>query len=36
MNDDYVVSDLVEIGTSNETTFLDMTIVPAFLKSLCS
>lgn len=32
MNDDYVVFDLVKIGTANGTTLLDMTIVPTSLK----
>jgi len=36
MNDDYVVSDHVEIGTSNETIVLIRQIVPPFLKRLCS
>lgn len=36
MNDDYVVSDHFEIGTSNETILLIRLIVPPLLKRLCS
>jgi hypothetical protein len=32
MNDDYVVFDLVEVGTANETTLLDTTNRPCLLE----